>query len=168
MKYAIILVKKEYEELGDFVFRPIVREYEKIGAGNLLGDNGAILLGKINDDGLFIEYFTNEEVPTDSYIEINDEDLEFFLDGLTDDKKDKISEVVYKFILGNEKDDRTIEDLKRDFAIDAHDRGVELEAYENGLSLINPFDLKNPNLYKDFVNKLNICNKAKLQHIKRK
>lgn len=169
MKYAIILVKKEYEELGDFVFRPVVREYEKIGVGNLLSDNGAIILGMINENGLFTEFFTSKEIPTDVYIEINDNDLEFFLDGLTDDQKDKISEVIYKVVFNNHKiDDRTIEDLKLDFAIDSHDRGIELDAYENGLSLINPFDMRNPNLYKDFVNKLNVCNKAKLQHIKRK
>ena len=168
MKYAVIIVKDKYEELGDFVFRPLIRAYEKIGVGNLLDEDNAFLLGYI-DNGLFIEFFTNKEIQTDYYIEISENDLKGFLNGLSYYKMMRLYNSINSIVFQDDTKEKIVkDDIKHNTFLDACDRGVEFDAFTKGLSIINPYDMENPNLYKDFINKINLCNDAKLSYQKRK
>ena len=150
--YAKIVVKNEYKKKGDLVFRPLKRAYEMINANKLMRLGNAFIIGTVNRDGEFIEFFTNKPIDYDGYESISYGDVEEILRNLKKEDIKNIQSVIRKFVFNEriflpyENHDYIAQDIKnRDI-----DLKIANKAYEDGLSLINPFDKENLNAYNDF------------------
>lgn len=146
MKYAKIIVKNNYEKEQDLVFRPLVRAYQKVGASTLLEDGNAILLGTIDDNGIFQELFTRKIIDFNGYQEIDQLDVWYKIASLSTEEANIIRSVIDKIIFNEnitlDYEISTINDL-------ANDRRVDFDAYNNALSSHNPYS-EPYNGYNDF------------------
>ncbi len=151
MEYAKIIVKNRYEKRGDLVLRSYIRALKKIEANTFLdGDNG-LIYGTIGDDGNFREFFTREIIDYNSLVFVPHS--EFVNIYFLPDQKWKLMRKINQKVLFNQDIDLNIEisgieDL-------ASDRAIEFEAYNNNLSIINPYQKLNENninSYNDYNN----------------
>lgn len=151
MQLAKIKIKKDYNEKGDFVFRPLIRGYEKIGANSLLDDDGAVLIGYIKDD-MFYELFTNSRIMLDNYEPMNWDEFVQRTGGLDPVNTKKIKSII-EICLFNAYMDLDF-DISNSKEL-SDDRYVEFDAYNKGLSSINPYN-EPLNVYNDFNEKIKI------------
>lgn len=140
MKYYVkIIYQYEYKNRYDNVNRPLIRAFQKIGAQSLLeAGNRAILLGYFKD-GKIYELFTNNRLDYNSYHVIKEANANEILGNIDATSLDKISKIIRKIIFD--------EDVNLDFEVSsmedlALDRAKQFDAYEKGLTKINPYDIK--------------------------
>lgn len=161
MKYAKIIVKNNYEQRGDLVLRSYVRAMNRINATSFLDGDNALIYGMVDDDGIFYEMFTREVIDYDEY-EFVDRDEYMSAYASKSRIGDDLVKVI-KFVLFNE-------DIELGFEISpmnelAYDRSLEFRAYDNRLSIINPYQRlteEDPLAFRDY----NILDK-KLKAIKK-
>ena len=154
MKFAKIVVKYDYEEKGDLVFRPLKRAYEKMQFSPLIENNNAILLGIVRDNN-FYELFTWKEIPFSKYQEIELEEFYNIIDNFSMDKVSLLKKTINALIFNKNKEiDNSV------YAIEelAKDRAIEFDAYDNDLTSINPYN-EPLNGYNDFSYKCKILEK---------
>ena len=148
MSFARIKVKNNYEKRGDLVLRSYIRALKKVNANLLLDGDDAYIYGVVDKNGTFHELFTKETFKYD-YYEIIPLDACLDLTLLSPKRLEKLKLIVEHFIFGHDDIDfevSTIEEL-------AEDRAIEFEAYNNGLSRINPYNRLNDNKsYNDYDN----------------
>ena len=156
MKFAKIVVKYDYEEKGDLVFRPLKRIYEKMGFTSFIDNDDTILLGIVRDND-FYELFTWKKIPFSIYQEIDLKEFYDIIDNFPMDKVSLLKKTINALIFNKNKEilDNmyNIEDLARD-------RAVEFNAYDNHLTSINPYD-EPLNGYNDFSYKCKVLEKRK-------
>ena len=157
MNFGKILVKNDYEEKGDLVFRPLVRAYKKYGLDKLIQSNGVIVFGIIYKD-VFYELFTKQAIPIDDvfYEEISNEEVHFIVDLLTLDELKLAMEINNAIIFKMGRRDLIINSMSEL----ANDRYVEYDAFEKSLSSINPYE-EPYNGYNDFDYKCRKLEKIK-------
>lgn len=155
LKYEMILVKNEYQEEGDLVFRPLVRAYKEIGADSLIENGNAVILGVVDDNGVFYELFTGKEIDYSAHKEYAA--IHRCLNSLSREKIELLVEKINSLVF-NERGtkDRSSDEIRQMMEEDAKDRAIEQKAYEDGLSMVNPYDKENPNGYKDFAYKCSV------------
>ena len=149
MIFAKIVVKGDYQEKGDLVFRPLVRAYKEIGANSLIEGESAILLGVVDKNGVFHECFTREIINYSKYEELNNSDDQKYLGNLSQEQVSLLSSRIKELLFNERKIDYS--DVKKAMEEDANDRSIEKKAYDDGLSMVNPYDKENPNGYKNFL-----------------
>ena len=155
MKCAKIIVKSNYEKRGDLVLRSYVRALKKINAIKFIDGDNAIIYGFLDDSGVFHEIFTNEVIDYDNYVSVLAEEI-YHIINLPKELKDLIKKVNEKVLFDKTIDlgfeISTMEEL-------AKDRAVELDAYDNCLSRINPY----MRLSDDNQHKYNAYNSLKIK-----
>ena len=148
--YAKIVVKGNYDKANDLVFRPLIRAYEEIGAKTLLEDGEAVILGTIDENGVFHELFTKKEIEYRHYEIIDKLMVWYKIATLTKEEMKKLENVIRRVIFK--------EDISLDFEVSsmrdlAEDRRIEFEAYNHSLVGHNPYS-EPYNGYNDFSFKL--------------
>lgn len=162
MVFAKIVVKENYQKERDLVFRPLVRAYKRVNADCFMDNGNAVILGIVDNDGVFNEYLTGKPINYDNYVELGFGDANEFLislkkSGLTKEQIDGIKNAINEYVF-NEKNLNYDEIME-----DALDRSIELEAYEKGFSYIDPYDKENPNAYKNFLYKCELLNQKNVK-----
>ena len=155
MMFAKIIVKNDYQEEGDLVFRPLVRAYKEIGAEKLIERGNAIILGVVDKEGIFHECFTGKEINNNKYVELGFGDVHQYLMGMSQEQLKLVNEKINELVFG-QKSVNSNYDVQETMMEDAKDRVIEQKAYDNGLSVINPYDKENPNGYKNFAYKCSV------------
>ena len=146
-----IIVKSDYENKGDLVYRPLVRAYLQNGFINFMQKDKVFLLGIIKN-GVFYELFTRKVIPTTKYEEISVHEFKSLIDSLSEEQIEELKMTINDSLSGNDTHS-TMEEL-------ATDRAVEFDAYNNDLSKINPY-AEPLNGYGDFEYKCKILEKKR-------
>ncbi len=156
MFFGKIVIKNNYEEEGDLVFRPLFRAYKMIGIDSLLKDNEAYILGII-DNNKFYELFTKKEICYPKIELVDIKEFNNLVENIPIEKALALKEVLN--VLLDESENKlgsslsTMEDL-------AQDRAIEFNAYNKEFTDINPY--KEPfNAYNDFKYKCRVLKKRK-------
>lgn len=151
-----IVVKNNYEQKGDLVFRPLVRAYKKNGLECFVEEDKAILLGIVRD-GIFYELFTWEPILYSNYELIDFDEFDSILNCLPIEKAGILKKTIVSFVFNKTEeyffDSNSIEEL-------AMDRAVEFDAYNRDLTDINPYQEPFDG-YTDFEYKCKILEKNK-------
>ena len=183
MFFAKIIVKNDYKEKGDLVFRPLLRAYKEIGADMLVERGNAILIGIVDKDGIFHEWFTGNEFYCQQFKEIDMGEVYVILNKVAEVKDENgkaaslnidITDVINKYVFkrsvslrqDNQIEFETYPDEKQRIADDAEDLRIEHVAYEKGLSVIDPYDKENLCGYRDFLYKVSKLNELGLNKSK--
>ena len=148
MIFAKINVKKDYEEKGDLVFRPLLRVYEKLKTAYSTHDNVVPLIGVIYN-GEFYELTTWKKIEKANYEIIDFEEFETIINNLKLENLKLLRELI-NFSVFHEPSKidygiSSIEDL-------AKDRWVDFEGYNNELTNVNPYQ-EPLDGYSDFIYK---------------
>ena len=135
MVFAKINVKRNYEEKGDLVFRPLSRIYEKLKTGYNTKDKIVPLLGVVYND-VFYELTTMRKIVDADYEIINFDEFEIIINNLKLENLIYLREMI-NFSIFNEASKvdygiSSIEDLARD-------RFIDFEGYNNCLTYVNPY-----------------------------
>ena len=135
MVFAKINVKREYEEKGDLVFRPLSRMYEKLNTAYNTKDKVVPLLGIVSQNK-FYELTTMKEIPDAYYEIINFNEFETIIDNLKVENLKKLRKLI-NFCVFNETSKMdygisTIEELARD-------RWIDFDGYNKSLTNIKPY-----------------------------
>ncbi len=161
MIYAKIIVKNNYERRGDLVLRQYVRAIRKINAGEFLDGDNALVYGTVDELGRFHELLTNNIIDYNGYVVVPEEEYNNICYNVTS-KRELLTKVIEQ-VLFNKKNDlnmefSTMEELARD-------RAIELDAYEDHLSRINPYQrVATPSSdCNNFLNKVREINKMRIQ-----
>ena len=177
--FAKIVVKNDYQKKGDLVFRPLLRAYNEIGAKALMERGNALLVGMVDRDGMFHELFTENEFYCANYEEMDMGDIYEIKKNLSNEDIVNIQNVINSLIFKKKvevKPNKEIvyegvnspdyQDELKKIKENDEDLKVEVRAYQNGLSLIDPYDKENLNGYRDFLYKVSKLNE--LEHTKSK
>lgn len=169
--FAKIIVKNDYQKKGDLVFRPLLRAYNEIGAEALMERGNALLIGMVDRDGIFHELFTGNEFYCANYKEMDMGDIYEITRDLPKGINQKINNVINSLIFKKKVEIKPndgivyeginapdYQDELQKIKENDEDLKVEARAYENGLSLINPYDKENLNGYRDFLYKVSKLN----------
>lgn len=154
MKIVVIPVGYRYSEKGDIVLRSYVRALKKANLKQLLslGGNIAYVVGEIDENGRFIEYFTKKEIPCHRY-ELASDNVIKYLIAQTSNERVLCKGLMLKCLFGKSIDlgfeISTLEERDSDI----HE---EVRGYEEGLSAINPYEGN----FMDYDNFLLKVNKA--------
>ncbi len=136
MVLAKIIVKNEYQEKGDLVYRPLIRVLKEYGLNEIIEDDQAILLGMVQD-GVFYELSTWKEIPYANYQIISRDEFSEIIDHLSVENLHMLRRIINSLIFHRGDDIpfsvSMIEDLARD-------RGIEFAAYNKDLTAINPYE----------------------------
>ena len=135
-----IIIKSDYENKGDLVFRPLVRAFLQNGFVNFIQGDKVFLLGVIKNN-TFYELFTRKVILTSDYEIISAYEFKDIIDSLSEDQIDALRDAINNS-LSSKDYYSTMEDL-------ADDRAVEFNAYNRNLSKINPYE-EPLNGYSDF------------------
>lgn len=169
--FAKVVVKNDYQKKGDLVFRPLLRAYNEIGAKALMERGNALLIGMIDRDGVFHELFTGNEFYCANYEDMDMGYIYEITKSLPKDVIEKIQNVINSLIFKKKVEVKTpdkivyegvnapdYQDELQKIKENDEDLKVEAKAYENGLSLIDPYDKENLNGYRDFLYKVSKLN----------
>lgn len=169
--FAKVIVKNDYQKKGDLVFRPLLRAYNEIGVKALIERGNALLVGMVDRDGIFHELFTGNEFFCADYKEMDVGDIYEIKKELSSEDIVNIQNVINRLIFKKKvdvKQDDTIvyegvnapdyQDELQKIKENDEDLKVEAKAYQNGLSLIDPYDKENLNGYRDFLYKVSKLN----------
>ncbi len=157
MIFGKIVVKNNYQEKGDLVFRPLIRAYEALGFDCFFENENAFLLGIIKDD-VFYELFTLKPINYSNYEIIKDvNEMSKIINQIPIEKarllRKAINNIIFNKHEENHYDSKDIADL-------AHDRAIEFAAYDKELTDINPYE-EPFNAYNDFNYKCKVLEKRK-------
>lgn len=169
MCYAKIVVKDNYEKRGDLVLRSYIRAIKKLKVNALLSNDltsnieKAFIYGEVRDNE-FHELLTDKVIDYKYYEKIPDNEIEIVrclpIPKLYQMKK------VFDHVLFGKNNDLDIE-VSTDEEL-AGDRIVELHAYDNFLSNINPFKRlseanngESYNAYNEFLYKIKMVSKIR-------
>ncbi len=160
MKCAKIIIKDNYEQRGDLVLRSYIRALKKAKANLLLDGNNGIIYGVVDEAGDFCEIFTSRVIDYDDYVTISpQEDIEFCKEiSILSQEEMLLLKNIIENVLFNQNNElgfevSSMEDL-------AKDRAIEFDAYDNFMSLINPYqrlnenDVQRYNDYNNFLRKI--------------
>lgn len=140
MKYAKIIVKNNYNDEGDLVFRALFRAYKKIGVDCLIDIDKAIIPGLVDEkSNKFYVLFTGDEIDYSYYEEMNVDEFKKIMHNLSPISQENIKKVMQKLLFAQEVDLPYEEDKIEMMIDDALDRQIEHMANMNGLSSINPY-----------------------------
>lgn len=144
-----LLVKDHHDNKEDLVSRPLVRAFNKIkteSIKNFIDNNGVYLYCYQEDDKVY-EVFTQREIDLEgvNYQEVSSQELLDNVKSLSQQEIGKIYALIGKLVLGDNVavdfiDISTPEEL-------ASDRAVLFKEYNQGLSLINPYERNHENDY---------------------
>ena len=145
-----IVVKSNYEQKGDLVFRPLVRSYKSNGFEAFINEDKALILGIVRDN-VFYELFTGEIIPYNNYEVIGSEEFDNLLDSLSCKEIRIMKKSINNVVFGIENSNRNEISLEEQ----AYDRAIEFNAYNHDLSKINPYE-EPVNGYNDFIYKCKV------------
>lgn len=148
-----IVVKNNYEQKGDLVFRPLIRAYKNNGFDAFIDGDKALILGIIRDN-VFYELFTSEVIPYANYEVIGSEEFNGILDSLSYKEIKVMKKAINSVIFKKENETKYDEALEEQ----AFDRAIEFNAYNHDLSIINPYE-EPVNGYNDFDYKCKVLKK---------
>lgn len=161
MYFGKIIVKGDYSKEGDLVFRPLLKAYKEAGLEPLIQLGNAIIIGVVDKDGIFNEWFTGNRLYYNGVKEMDMGDIGEVLRSLDKEKAENIrnilNTIVFKRTLPTSKSIDYLDEQKK-LESDNEDLMVEARAYDKGLSLINPYDKENLNGYRDFLYKVSKLN----------
>ena len=160
MEYAKITVKSDYTKRGDLVLRSYIRALEKIEANEFLDNDMGFIYGIVNNDGKFYEFFTGKMIDYDDYEIISFDEYRKIV-FLPQYEKELLKNVIEILLFQQKKD----LELNCSTPIElAKDRAIEFAAFNNHLSLINPYHRlsDSDDSYKDYDNFL-----KKIEEIKK-
>ena len=156
MVLARIIVKNEYEEKGDLVFRPLIRSFIENGISLIVDNNKAMILGLVQDD-VFYELSTWKPIHYSGYEIISSEEFGKIIDNLSVENLHVLRKIINELVFYKNDDMHInpgmIEELARD-------RGIEFTAYNESLSIINPYE-EPYNGYNDFMYKCQVLEDMK-------
>lgn len=156
MFFAKINVKRDYEEKGDLVFRPLSRIYEKLKTAYSTKDKIVPLIGIVYKND-FYEFTTWKKIADAEYEIIDFEEFEIIINNLKLENLKNLREMINYSIFN--------ELSKKDFGISniedlAKDRWIDFEGYNNSLTNVNPYQ-EPLNGYNDFNYKCKMMKKMK-------
>ena len=146
MKYARIVVKNNYQEKGDLVLRELVRAFRKLKLDSLIINDGIIIPGVVFDKGIVYIPFTEHSFEYHYYEDISEDEFKDIISSLSLEQQYLLNIIIRKYIF---KENIEIEDVSSMEDL-SYDRMVELEAFDSGLSTINPYEIGHLNDYNDF------------------
>lgn len=156
MFFGKIVIKNNYEEEGDLVFRPLFRAYKMIGIDSLLKDNEAYILGII-DNNKFHELFTKKEIYYSKIELVDIKEFNNLVENIPIEKALMLKDVLNVLLEENENKRgnplSSMEDL-------AQDRVVEFNGYNKEFTDINPYE-EPFNAYNNFNYKCRVLKKRK-------
>ena len=138
MKYAVIPIEYTYRKQGDIVLRSYIRALKKAKIKGLMpfGNSFAFVIGEVDENGQFIEYFTKRIIPGAKYIFASKKVMDYILGEIPGDR-DLINKIMLRCLFGESIDLSfelsTIEERDSDIK-------EENRAYELGYSTINPYE----------------------------
>lgn len=156
MFFAKIVVKNNYKEKGDLVYRPLLRVYAKLKTAYNVMDDDVPLLGFVVDNDFF-ELTTWRKIPDAEYVIISKEEFETIISNLKIENLRLLRELI-EFSIFNESSKidygiSTIEDL-------ILDRKIDYDAFNNFLTDINPYE-ESISEYNNFVHRCMILKNMK-------
>ena len=170
MKYVKIIIKNNYEKKGDIVLRSYIRALKRVGKVGELFLNGdqAIIFGVVDQKGKFHEIFTSNIIDYSDYEDLTHSEFnnlcEIFV-SISDEEVKHLEDVMESVLFG-EKIDLGFDVSTRDEL--SSDIYVEFDAYNDSLSMINPFQRLLPeedqsyyNAYNSLFYKVKAYNKMK-------
>lgn len=139
--YFKIVIKNNFESKEDIVCRPLIRSFKRVKNNPLLSGENAFIYGYSDGDGVY-ELLTGLPIEyQDSYELVdNSQMLEVWshIFKISEEEINQLRLYISKYIFQN--------DVKLDYDVFAEemkdrsfDRFLQFEAYDKGLSLINPF-----------------------------
>ncbi len=145
-----VLIKDHHDKKNDLVSRPFVRAFNKIksdGVNNFISNDGISLYCCL-EFGKLYDIFTQRLIEVDDfdYEIIPSSDLTNAIKGLTQEEIGKIHSLIKKYIFGDDIDINFVEVSTMEEL--ASDRAVMFKEYNNGLSLIDPYEKGRENDYK--------------------
>ena len=164
-KYGVVkfLVKDHHDSKDDLVSRPLVRAFKKINQGgvkNFITDNGVYLYGYLEDDSVY-DVFTERLIEIDNlnYEEASSNELVSKVRTLKEEEIGKMHALINELVFGQK--------AKIDFEIstmeeEAYDRNLMFQEYNEGLSLINPYEKGCENDYKKSLVERALIEKGKI------
>lgn len=163
-----VLIREIHDKNNDFVSRPFVRAFRQIkgdGFKRFINSDSVILYCCL-ENGTLYDIFTQRKIEADDfdYEIIPSSQLAETIKGLEQDEIVKVHTLIRKYIFGdNVKIDFVnvceMEDL-------ASDRAVMFKEYNEGLSLINPYEKGHENDYNKSLNERLIIEKERRDLIK--
>lgn len=138
MRRAVIPIRYTYAEQGDIVLRKYIRALKKAKLKGLMrfDDDFAYVVGEVDEEGRFIEFFTRREIPYACYMPANKNVVDYIAKITTKEKE--LLTMIMRWALFNERvyldfEPSTLEERDSDIT-------EEARAYNLGHSAINPYE----------------------------
>ena len=152
-----VLIKDHHDKINDFISGPFVRAFNKLKNNNMkkFVDANGVYLYCCLENGILHDIFTQRKIDADefTYEIVPSSDLTNIIKGLSKEEIGMVDALIKKFIFGDDIHIDFVNVLSMEEL--ASDRALMFKDYNNGLSLINPYEVGHESDYnKSLVDRL--------------